>query len=215
MSSPQPTPDKSFLKKRVRFNKDVYVSWHLQLGDYSEEERRQAWYSAIEIHEIKLLCAETIHRMSNKIATSTTTMSSWLFSVDGGDVTYSPQDDEDDFCTRGLEYRTKSGSRARQKNKVAAWDVVYMEQTRQWEKRINDPDALAKAYGACTEKCTKAAFLAAVEDEHNARHSGKSRCSECTKLKRESLQAQKVMRAASTTSRRRSPIGRPIRGVAA
>jgi hypothetical protein len=55
--------------------------------------------------------------------------------------------------------------RMRQKNKFAAWDVVYMEQNRQWDQGVCDEDSLAEVYGACTVQCSRAACVLATVDE--------------------------------------------------
>jgi hypothetical protein len=134
-------------KKHVSFHANVCVVWHLHVNDYSHGETGRTWYTKEEVNEIKLGCAQTVRIMADGMC-----------------------EDTEEFCKRGLEYRTTKGMRMRQKNKFAAWDVVYIEQNRQWEQGVCDDDSLAEVYSACTVQCSRAACLLATIDARFVQH---------------------------------------------
>lgn len=133
------------MTKKVSFNKNVYVSWYLHVNDISLKEARNTWYSSREVAKIKRNCFKVIARMNQ------------------GPVCN--DDSTEDFCARGLEYRTKKGMQLRRKNKLNALDAVYNEQNRQWESGVLDVDSLARVYMECSFPCTQNAILLASADE--------------------------------------------------
>ena len=129
--------------KHVSFHQNVYVAFHIHVKDFTADEVERTWYSHSEIKEIKHDCAETVRRMS--------------------EGSFSAEDEN--FCTRGLEYRTKTGSQSRQRNKFTSWDAVFLEQDRQWRKGIFDGETLSRAYSTCTAQSSWAAAVLARRDE--------------------------------------------------
>jgi hypothetical protein len=168
-------------QKNVSFHEHAYVVWHLHVDDYSHEETSRTWYTWEEIDEIKLGCAQTVREMAAGIC-----------------------DDAEAFCTRGLEYRTQDGMRMRQKNKFAAWDVVHIEQSRQWEQGVCEEDSLAEAYGACTMQCSRAACLLATVDERFVQQQllclAADSSHACTKPNQDSLANMAMRRTSPSTS---------------
>ena len=72
-------------------------------------------------------------------------------------------------CMRGLEFRTKKGSKRRLSNYVNAGLSVIDEQEFQWTEGISDPETMAKIYANQTKHCAKSANVLAVLDEMYAR----------------------------------------------
>jgi hypothetical protein len=54
--------------------------------------------------------------------------------------------DELGLCVRGLEHRTKAGSKLKMQNRIAVYDAVMDEQESQWEVHQYDPELIAHMY---------------------------------------------------------------------
>jgi hypothetical protein len=54
--------------------------------------------------------------------------------------------DELGLCVRGLEHRTKAGSKLKMQNRIAVYDAVMDEQESQWEDHQCDPELIAHMY---------------------------------------------------------------------
>ena len=78
---------------------------------------------------------------------------------------------EDLFCTRGLEVRTKLGSRKRKMNRTRALLVVLEEQQRQHDDKgyIYNFDIIAEAYCGFSKPCQSQANRIAKQDERIAK----------------------------------------------
>merc|ERR1712014_397627 len=74
-------------------------------------------------------------------------------------------DDEDpDYCTRGLEFRTRKGSKIRSANKLRARSAVLNEQDLQREEGFHDPEFIAMASLDVSFECREQAQKRAEED---------------------------------------------------
>lgn len=96
----------------------------LPLSELTDEDISTVWYSEEEYAEIKKHVAETIKK-----------------AAEGNCL-----DDDDDFCMRGLEGRTKFGARRRKNNKAKALDAVWSTQIAMWKQKLDDPSIIAAAY---------------------------------------------------------------------
>ena len=78
------------------------------------------------------------------------------------------EEDKEDFCYRGLEYKTKEAYKERQRNKREVRNAVLDEQEFQSESNMEDPEWLAKLSRDESRSCVRAAYLAAKQDEMEA-----------------------------------------------
>jgi hypothetical protein len=137
------------INNTVSFNRDVLVYDHIYLNDFSDEEFDSAWHTAEELATIRAEIVETVRLM-----------------LSGS----SPPDDDSVYCSRGLEYRTPTGSHLRRAHKCAVWDAVADEQSRQWSQGIVDDESIAGVYHACVELCCDSAIRLAQEDAVFVQH---------------------------------------------
>lgn len=93
--------------RKVRWAKMADLIEIPHLKDIDEEDIDAAWMSAAELKEVKHNVKETVLMMM------------------GGKKS---ADEDDLFCSRGLEHRTKEGCRKRYNHKTLAWDAVLNEQ---------------------------------------------------------------------------------------
>lgn len=146
--------------RRVSFRIDVEVVPTLHVDDFSDQERDQCWYSRQESYDMKMERKETIKRM-NKLS-----MEDY------------PTVDDDGSYFRGLESKTREGSRAKQWNIVESNMIVMDEQFRQnhlslaattprrhgLSKASSSEDAIAEAYSTYGEQSRTAALARAQFD---------------------------------------------------
>jgi hypothetical protein len=115
----------------------------LPLSELNDEDISTVWYSEEEYAEIKKHVTETIKR-----------------AADGNCL-----DDDEDFCMRGLEGRTKFGARRRKNNKARALDAVWSTQVALWKQKIDDPSIIAAAYKPHSTNAKYPAIAVAHNDE--------------------------------------------------
>jgi len=89
---------------------------------------------------------------------------SQLFIIKMMERGMSALEDDDELCPRGLEGRTRTGSRRKNKIIETAWDVVLGEQERQWEEGRFSTWALARIYFEYAAESAMDAFLAGKRD---------------------------------------------------
>lgn len=138
--------------KKVTFDSRVAVRTHLHIDDMTESERKTTWYHEDDFATIRAQCCEIIQRImhENKILRKQGT------------------DREESILScncRGLEYITKAGSKLRFEHRLTAWDVVDLEQNRQWNEGTSDEDRIAEAYHACADESSRVAYRLALRDQ--------------------------------------------------
>jgi hypothetical protein len=79
------------------------------------------------------------------------------------------QEDSDNFCTRGIESRTREGARRKRQNKIDARAAVFFEQEMQELNCICDPETIADVYFDYTEHCQVSAYMMALRDRQAAK----------------------------------------------
>merc|ERR1711935_714166 len=77
--------------------------------------------------------------------------------------------DRENVTSRGLEGRTRNGTRQRWQNRMDAWEAVFDEINWQEEEDFFDDVAIAEAYFPISEACAHEARLIAECDELEAR----------------------------------------------
>ena len=139
--------------KGVSFSLDVAVKRTL-INDYSDKEIEATWFDQADfdrIHKEVHFIVELMEKIEHI--------------------------DEDKYCTRGLEFRTKLGMEMRLHNRVCARDAVFDEQEFQWKESLDEPDAIRVEYQMYASPCLKTAHFAGLLDEKMAKglHGAKMR----------------------------------------
>jgi hypothetical protein len=122
----------------------------------SKEQTEAVWYSRDEFHVIRKECFRTIKLMSDD--DNETDEAHPLFD-----------EDENELCRRGLEYKTPLAYKKRQKQKKDMRNVIFEEQDYQEDQGLNDPEWLANLSRDQSRSCVAAAIEVAREDERQAR----------------------------------------------
>jgi hypothetical protein len=114
------------------------------INDLEQELIEAQWYTADEMEEIKDSVKETAR----------------IMSLDGKQII---EDDDEEFCFRGLEYRTKQGRRKRYDNKTRAWEAVQDEQ--HFKGTGGDVTSISVSYTCQTHEPRQEAIERAKADE--------------------------------------------------
>ncbi len=115
-----------------------------------EEERRSIWYRRNEVEAIKLNMRITVQKL------------------DAG----MPMEENDEFCIRGLEFRTREGQKIKDLRRKRSIATVLKEQHLQKRDdagRSLDDVLLAEVYHRQTHFCQQAAHDAALRDERSVK----------------------------------------------
>jgi hypothetical protein len=129
--------------KKVYFAKTVQYKEMRHIKDFSQEEIEAVWMEARDYQMIKAIVKTTV-----------------IMMMKGERI---PEDDED-FCTRGLEFRTRAGSRIRSRNKLRARSAVLNEQDLQSDENFSDPQFIAMACMEESLEGREAAHVRALYD---------------------------------------------------
>lgn len=151
----QTTPKK---KKRVSFDHRVKVREHIHLYDMSQSEHDAVWFTEEEIGRIREECCRTIQKL-NGLTTSKKKKARQQGTT---------KNEEEAILSckcRGLEYRTRDGLKLRYEHRLTAWDVVALEQERQWIEGNFDEEKIAQAYHSCADESARVAHLLALQDQ--------------------------------------------------
>jgi hypothetical protein len=122
------------------------IEFVMHFKEYSKEERGACWLNNKDMQAIKTNVKQVVDRMENNNNTNM-----------------------DDLCTRGLEWRTKAGSKRHRRSKMAARDALIVEQEFMREDDCAiDSNVLAKLYASLTTKSQLEAQARAVQDAIDA-----------------------------------------------
>ena len=143
LSSSSDTRSSAKPKKSVTFAGTAKVR---QVTKISKEEATDVWFTGDDYSVMKKAFMPTVQRMMNSSLTEADAMS-------------------EDFCTRGLEYRTRDGAKQRMKNKFTGMAAVLHEQDRQLFEGYSDDQALARVYQAVNFHCVSEARALGEQDE--------------------------------------------------
>jgi hypothetical protein len=136
--------------RKVSFYAKVVVYDHIHNKQMDDEEHCAYWFQNYEYAIRRAECEETVILMGK------------------GKIPDDDEDDGEDFCSRGLEGRTKAGRRQRTKSRSESCAMVNYEQNRQWSdvyRTSLDATALAGAYRSTTEDAARLARRAGIRDE--------------------------------------------------
>ena len=129
--------------RSVSFFPGVSVRECLHINNYTDEEVYNTWYKKADFSRIKTSFIYIIQKLSD---------GSW-------------EGDTENETARGLEYRTRQGSMARKVNKLNGLMIVLDEQESQWNRGINDDEAIAVPYRDASYKSLEVVRLLAAQDE--------------------------------------------------
>jgi len=123
-------------RRKIRWSSQVRVQEIRHLNNMSEAEREAVWMSPIDYKMIKNMAKTTV-----------------LMMMAGEHIS----EDDPDFCTRGLEFRTRKGNKIRSANKLRARSAVLNEQDLQRDEGFHDPEFIAMASLDVSYECREQA----------------------------------------------------------
>jgi hypothetical protein len=132
--------------KSVSFSRRVQVKRTLVIWQYSVKEFRACWYSSDEYNMMKREVKYTVRKMEKK-----------------------RNFDEEKLCSRGLEAKTKEGSKRRWSRKKEGIGTVLDEQHEQIKFGVQNEHRIADVYQNGVHDCKVSAYLRGASDEHIAR----------------------------------------------
>lgn len=127
---------KNATRRKIRWSSQVRVQEIRHLNNMSEAEREAVWMSPIDYKMIKNMAKTTV-----------------LMMMAGEHIGC----DDPDFCTRGLEFRTRKGNKIRSANKLRARSAVLNEQDLQRDEGFHDPEFIAMASLDVSYECREQA----------------------------------------------------------
>ena len=140
------------IARKVGFSKCmVEIHFVRHHNDYSQTEKERAWFSMDEIRSFRNGIVKHARELSK-------------------DPNYIPSnEDTSTWCKRGVECRTKSVRKRRNRNFVRSLKAVFFEQSMQRLEGINDQDAIADSYYEYSGPSHAAAHVKALHDEVEAK----------------------------------------------
>ena len=147
--------------KSVQFNSTVFVRTTIHVDDYSDEEYERCWYQSNEVAEFKKENAQTVSLVESGLKLNEAT------------AACTTSEGAPELCMRGLEGRTKRGSRRRRDNKYKGMCAVMDEQDRQLEtlsdaSAVLDDEAIREKYVEFNRRCSSEAYAAGLSDQMEA-----------------------------------------------
>ena len=131
-------------RRRVHFASEVQIETVPRLSALPKSEIEARWLTPSESKRIEEICRTTVRMMM------------------AGQVI--PKDD-DDYCTRGLEIRTKLGARRRYQKRDAARRALLRAQHFQQREGFIDEQYLAELYQGYTTTCGNEAYRRGLSDQ--------------------------------------------------
>jgi hypothetical protein len=131
-------------RRTISFSFVVQVREVMSIKDYSDEEIKNAWYSVMELKQVKAEAKAIL----NKIARCES------------------EQDNEEWTSRGLEGRTREGNKEKFQHRRFSQSVVFMEQDQQEANGIHDPEFLADVY---LERTMYSQFIAESNGSRDAK----------------------------------------------
>mmetsp|Transcript_15384 Transcript_15384/g.24920 ORF Transcript_15384/g.24920 Transcript_15384/m.24920 type:complete len:274 (+) Transcript_15384:174-995(+) len=130
-------------RRKIKWAKRVRIKEVRHINDISDAERDALWMCQADYQMCKTMVKTTV-----------------LMMMRGERIS----EEDPDFCTRGLEFRTKAGSKIRSRYKLRARSAVLNEQDLQREEGFFDPQFIAMASMDESFDCQEEARQRAVYD---------------------------------------------------
>ena len=138
----------------------VHLGAIMHIDDYSQAEKYECWYQAVEMLEIRREVKETVALMNQNVPIDELCRMSEEMKDTGMDVSLS---------THGLEGKTRAGKRYRKETRQASLAAVFDEQALQEMDGVFDSTLVAMAYAEYSYPMQVAAFQrAAQHHKHSA-----------------------------------------------
>ena len=134
---------------KIRWCGQLRVQEIRHCNNMSERERDAVWMNEMDYKMIKNMAKTTV-----------------LMMMKGTVI----DEDDPDFCERGLEGRTRKGSKVRSSNKLRTRMAVLNEQELQQQEGFDDPEFLAMASIDSSFACRELAQKRGEEDAECAFH---------------------------------------------
>jgi hypothetical protein len=131
--------------RRVAFFDSVVVYEISNSDSFTPEEIKSCWYDRVDLRQIKENAKHEARLIENGLL-----------------------QENDDVCFRGLECRTKEGSRGKRHNRANANAAVFFELDTQDDRGIYDDEAVADAYFNHSERCQVSAQMIGMRDAREA-----------------------------------------------
>lgn len=130
-------------RKSIHWNHRVEKKRHHRLQDLTNEEKEATWYTENDSKIILAMAKVTVKMMMR-----------------------GERCDDVDYCSRGLEGKTPTGSKQRQKNKLKVRQALLEEQEMQREEGKHDPEYLAQiSVKHSRDVCAQARNTAKLDEE--------------------------------------------------
>ena len=146
-------------RRKIRWSGRVRVQEIRHLNNIPEYEKEAVWMSPVDYKMIKHMAKTTVFMMMNS-------QSGFGEHEQSQSIT---EDNNPDFCTRGLEFRTRAGSKIRNQNKLRARSAVLNEQDLQRDEGFYDPQFIAMASMDESFECREEARKRAEGDAQSIR----------------------------------------------
>mmetsp|Transcript_16377 Transcript_16377/g.37619 ORF Transcript_16377/g.37619 Transcript_16377/m.37619 type:complete len:185 (-) Transcript_16377:234-788(-) len=146
-SAPKRAAPKKPLRESISFDEVVRIYYTLHVNDMSDEEFFNTFYQRDDFYAMKVDIVRTVTKVTKGMY----------------------EGDDEIQCSRGLECRTQSGAQERKENKLRSRNKVFLEQKRQEDCGICDPEALRSVYVSETKQCEQSARDLAKADEAEAK----------------------------------------------
>ena len=137
------TTQKNKRRRKIRWSSQVRVQEIRHINNMPESEIEAVWMSPIEFKTIKNGAKTTVLMM----------MAGEKF-----------HEEDPDFCSRGLEFRTRKGNKIRAANKLKARSAVLNEQELQRDEGFHDPEFIAMASLDVSQECRQQAHKRGEKD---------------------------------------------------
>lgn len=131
--------------RRVAFFDAAIVYEISNTDSFTPEEIQSCWYDRVDLRQMKENAKQEARLMENGLLR-----------------------ESDDISFRGLECRTKEGSRLKRHNRASANAAVFYELDNQDDRGIFDDEALADAYFNHSEHCQVSAQMVGMRDAREA-----------------------------------------------
>lgn len=132
-------------KKRVSIDERVQVRTTIALHEMSQEEIDAVWYSPEEFHQITESCCKQIIKLNR------------------GETLKDKK-----YCARGLESHIHIRSIGKSMNRRLAYQVVFDEQERQWQKGSHNDEVMSRVYLAASSSSCLWANVIGLADQKEA-----------------------------------------------
>jgi len=159
---------RSSSQKLVSFDAEAYMTTTLHHKDYSREEREKCWYTKAEIFRRRKESQPIVLYMRRNNSGRGGVEEE---KVEEEEAETEVTNNDEIYCTRGLEHRIHDRASERKKNREDAWRAVLDEQCTQSILGFHNVYTIADRYIFVSRRCAIQAYRVGQMDENDAFHS--------------------------------------------